>query len=179
MGGTRPIPVDVRVICATNRSLEAEVAEKRFRADLFYRLKVFPIHVPPLRERREDVPLLVDAFVRALGSQLGRALEGVDETALLLLCSYHWPGNVRELHNVLERAAMPRARSPHRTRKDAARSPLLPRSQARLPDSRGAQGAGRFVSSDRSSRKRSDTPRGTSPRPLGSFTSAAPPWRTR
>ena len=106
VGGTRPIPVDVRVICATNRSLEAEVAEKRFRADLFYRLKVFPIHVPPLRERREDVPLLVDAFVRALGSQLGRALEGVDETALLLLCSYHWPGNVRELHNVLERAAI-------------------------------------------------------------------------
>jgi transcriptional regulator with GAF, ATPase, and Fis domain len=106
VGGTRPIPVDVRVICATNRSLEVEVAEKRFRADLFYRLKVFPIQVPPLRERPEDVPLLIDAFVRALGSQLGRALEGVDETALLLLCSYHWPGNVRELHNVLERAAI-------------------------------------------------------------------------
>ena len=106
VGGTKPIPVDVRVICATNRSLEAEVAEKHFRADLLYRLKVFPIQVPPLRERREDVPLLVNAFVRALGSQLGRALEGVDETALLLLCSYDWPGNVRELHNVLERAAI-------------------------------------------------------------------------
>ena len=106
VGGTKPIPVDVRVICATNRTLEAEVAEKRFRADLFYRLNVFPIHVPSLRERREDVPLLVNAFVRALGSQLGRAFEGVDETAMLLLCSYHWPGNVRELHNVLERAAI-------------------------------------------------------------------------
>jgi transcriptional regulator with GAF, ATPase, and Fis domain len=106
VGGTKPITVDVRIVCATNRNLEAEVAEKRFRADLFYRLKVFPIHVPPLRERREDVPLLVDAFVRSLGNQLGHPLDRVDDTALLLLRSYDWPGNVRELHNVLERAAI-------------------------------------------------------------------------
>jgi len=106
VGGTKPITVDVRIVCATNRNLEVEVAEKRFRADLFYRLKVFPIHVPPLRERREDVPLLVDAFVRSLGNQLGHPLDSVDDTALLLLRSYDWPGNVRELHNVLERAAI-------------------------------------------------------------------------
>jgi len=106
VGGTKPITVDVRIVCATNRNLEVEVAEKRFRADLFYRLKVFTIHVPPLRERREDVPLLVYAFVRSLGNQLGHPLDRVDDTALLLLRTYDWPGNVRELHNVLERAAI-------------------------------------------------------------------------
>ncbi len=106
VGGTKPIHVDVRIICATNRDLEADVAEQRFRADLFYRLKVFPIRVPPLRERREDLPLLVNSFVRALGTQLGRVLDGVDDAALMLLRCYHWPGNVRELHNVLERAAI-------------------------------------------------------------------------
>jgi transcriptional regulator with GAF, ATPase, and Fis domain len=106
VGGTKTIPIDVRIICATNRNLEAEVQAKRFRVDLFYRLKVFPIHVPPLRERRDDVPLLVDVFVRALAMQLGHVSNGVDETALALLCSYHWPGNIRELHNVLERAVI-------------------------------------------------------------------------
>ena len=106
IGGTRTIPIDVRIICATNRNLKAEVVEKRFRADLFYRLEVFPIHVPPLRERRDDVPLLVDAFVRSLAKQLGELSNGVDETALALLCSYNWPGNIRELHNVLERAVI-------------------------------------------------------------------------
>ena len=106
IGGTKTIPIDVRIICATNRNLEVEVLEKRFRADLFYRIKVFPIHVPPLRERRDDVPLLVNVFVRTLGKQLGHVPNGVDETALALLCSYNWPGNVRELHNVLERAAI-------------------------------------------------------------------------
>jgi transcriptional regulator with GAF, ATPase, and Fis domain len=106
IGGTKTIQIDVRIICATNRNLETEVLEKRFRHDLFYRLKVFPIHVPPLRERRDDIPLLVNAFVRTLGKQLGHVPAGVDETALALLCSYHWPGNIRELHNVLERAVI-------------------------------------------------------------------------
>lgn len=106
IGGSRTIPIDVRIICATNRNLEAEVLEKRFRADLFYRLKVFPIHVPPLRERRDDIPLLVNAFERTLAKQLGHVPKGVDETALALLCSYNWPGNIRELHNVLERAVI-------------------------------------------------------------------------
>jgi len=90
IGGTKTIPVDVRIICATNRNLEADVVEKRFRADLFYRLNVFPIHVPPLRERRDDIPLLVNAFVRTLAKPLGHAPNGVDETALDLLCSYNW-----------------------------------------------------------------------------------------
>src|SRR5260370_5438358 len=91
---------------ATNRDLEMEVRERRFRADLFSRLNVFPIHVPRLRERREDIPLLVAALVGTLRKRLGRSLDGVDESALLLLRSYDWPGNVRELQNVLERAAI-------------------------------------------------------------------------
>jgi transcriptional regulator with GAF, ATPase, and Fis domain len=106
IGGNKTIPIDVRIICATNRNLEAEVLEKRFRADLFYRLKVFPIHVPPLRDRRDDIPLLVNAFVWTLANQLGHVPNEVDETALALLCSYNWPGNIRELHNVLERAVI-------------------------------------------------------------------------
>ena len=106
IGGTRTIPVDVRIICATNRDLEREVVERRFRADLFYRLNVFPIDVPPLRERRDDIPLLVDAYLRVLAMQLGQVPNGVDETALDLLCRHEWPGNVRELHNVLERATI-------------------------------------------------------------------------
>jgi transcriptional regulator with GAF, ATPase, and Fis domain len=106
VGGSRPIRVDVRIICATNRDLEADVAAMRFRADLFYRLNVFPIRIPPLRERPEDLPQLVDFFVRVLGTQLGRELHGVEDTAAMRLRSYDWPGNVRELHNVLERAAI-------------------------------------------------------------------------
>jgi len=106
VGGTKPIFVDVRIVCATNRDLEVEVRERRFRADLFSRLNVFPIQVPPLRERREDIPLLVAALVGTLRKRLGRSLDGVDESALLLLRSYDWPGNVRELQNVLERAAI-------------------------------------------------------------------------
>jgi transcriptional regulator with GAF, ATPase, and Fis domain len=106
VGGTTPIPVDVRIICATNRDLEADVAAMRFRADLFYRLNVFPIRIPPLRDRPEDLPPLIDSFVQALGKQLGRVLRGVEDTAAMRLRSYDWPGNVRELHNVLERAAI-------------------------------------------------------------------------
>jgi transcriptional regulator with GAF, ATPase, and Fis domain len=106
VGGTKPISVDVRIVCATNRDLEMEVRERRFRADLFSRLNVFPIRVPPLRERREDIPLLVTALVGTLRKRLGRSIDGVDESALLLLRSYDWPGNVRELQNVLERAAI-------------------------------------------------------------------------
>jgi transcriptional regulator with GAF, ATPase, and Fis domain len=106
VGGSRTIPIDVRIVCATNRDLQAEILKGRFRSDLFYRLSVFPIRVPPLRERCDDVPLLIDAFFRSLGERLGHVPAGVDETALALLCSHTWPGNVRELHNVLERAAI-------------------------------------------------------------------------
>jgi transcriptional regulator with GAF, ATPase, and Fis domain len=106
VGGTQPIAVDVRIVAATNRDLVAEVRAGRFREDLFYRLNVFPIEIPPLRERREDIPLLVDAFLATLGKRLGWEVQGVDEDILLYLQAYPWPGNVRELGNVLERAAI-------------------------------------------------------------------------
>jgi Nif-specific regulatory protein len=106
VGGTESITVDVRVVAATNRDLAADVRAKRFRADLFYRLSVFPIQIPALRERREDLPALVDTIVLALRRRLGFAVHGVEPDALAYLQAYDWPGNVRELQNVIERAAI-------------------------------------------------------------------------
>ncbi len=106
VGAREPIRVDVRVVAATNRDLEADVRSGRFRADLYYRLAVFPIEVPPLRARREDVPALVDAFLRRESARLGKPLEGITDEALARLVDYDWPGNVRELSNVIERAAI-------------------------------------------------------------------------
>src|SRR2546422_4200598 len=106
IGGTKTIPVDVRIICATNRNLEADVVEKRFRADLFYRLNVFPIHVPPLRERRDDIPLLVNAFVKRYAEKAGKHIRTIDKNALELCQSYPWPGNIRELQNIVERSVI-------------------------------------------------------------------------
>lgn len=100
IGGVEPVRVDVRVIAATNRDLEREVMEGRFREDLFYRLNVFPIELPPLRERREDIPLLVEHFLR----QRNRPPDVVSPEAMEALLTYDWPGNVRELENVIERA---------------------------------------------------------------------------
>ncbi len=104
VGGTQWRSVDVRVLAATNRDLGKAVAEGRFREDLFYRLKVVTIELPPLRERRDDIPLLVEHLVRRAARQCNRHVTGVSEEALQLLCSYHWPGNVRELAHVLERS---------------------------------------------------------------------------
>jgi two-component system response regulator AtoC len=104
IGETRDRNIDVRVIAATVRDLEAEVASGHFREDLFYRLNVLPIQVPPLRERPEDIPLLVDHFVARNNARLGTRIRGVDEHARKILLAYHWPGNVRELENVIERA---------------------------------------------------------------------------
>ncbi|MDX2169718.1 MAG: sigma 54-interacting transcriptional regulator [Deltaproteobacteria bacterium] len=104
VGETRPRKVDVRVVSATNRDLQAEVARQAFRQDLYYRLAVFPIELPPLRERRDDVPLLVDRLLRAAAERHQREVPGIDPTALDALQRYEWPGNVRELENVLERA---------------------------------------------------------------------------
>ena len=98
--------VNVRVIAATNRDLRAAVAEGGFRADLFYRVAVFPIDVPPLRARREDIPLLVWYFLGQLGGTLGKSIEKVPRGVLDRLIAYHWPGNIRELRNVLERAVI-------------------------------------------------------------------------
>lgn len=104
VGGGKTIKTDARVICATNRDLEKEVEAGRFRSDLFYRLSVFPIHLPPLRERGADIILLADYFVQKLGEKTGLKVSRIDSSALDLLISYHWPGNVRELQNCLERA---------------------------------------------------------------------------
>ncbi|MBN2706665.1 MAG: sigma 54-interacting transcriptional regulator, partial [Deltaproteobacteria bacterium] len=104
VGGGKTIKTDARVIVATNRDLEKEVAEGRFRSDLFYRLSVFPLHLPPLRERGADIILLADYFVQKLGEKMGLKISRIDSSALDLLISYHWPGNVRELQNCLERA---------------------------------------------------------------------------
>ncbi len=104
VGGTEQITVDVRVIAATNRDLEAAVHEGRFRDDLFYRLNVINIHLPPLRDRKEDIPLLVHNFIERIGPELGREVNDVSEGALKILMNYNWPGNVRELENAVERA---------------------------------------------------------------------------
>jgi transcriptional regulator with GAF, ATPase, and Fis domain len=104
IGSTQTRTVDVRVIAATNRDLEAMVEQRAFRDDLYYRLGVFPIHVPPLRERREDIPLLVWYFVAALQSRLGRQIKHISPGVLEALSAYDWPGNIRELQNVIERA---------------------------------------------------------------------------
>jgi two-component system response regulator HydG len=104
VGGETPIKVDVRVVSATNKDLEAEVASGRFRQDLFFRLHVLPVKLPPLRERREDIPLLVAHFVHKLGPKTNAKVRGVGDAALGRIMAYHWPGNVRELENAIEQA---------------------------------------------------------------------------
>jgi formate hydrogenlyase transcriptional activator len=103
VGGTSPIRTNVRVIAATNRDLRAAIAAGTFRSDLFYRLNVFPIDVPPLRERQEDIPMLVEYFIDRYASKAGKSIRGVTRKSLELLQSYPWPGNIRELQNVIER----------------------------------------------------------------------------
>ena len=103
VGASKQTRVDVRVVTATNRDLEAEVARGRFRQDLFYRINVFPLRLPPLRERREDIALLADHFVRAIAKEMGRATESFTAEAAALLAAQEWPGNVRQLENVVRR----------------------------------------------------------------------------
>ena len=104
VGDSKPIKVDVRIIAATVKDLLKEVNEGRFRDDLFYRLNVFPIHIPPLRERKEDIPLLVTHFIKKYGLSLNKNVLGINHKALELLMNYRWSGNVRELENTIERA---------------------------------------------------------------------------
>jgi PAS domain S-box-containing protein len=106
VGGSQTIKANARIIAATNRDLYREVQEGRFRADLFYRLNIFPIQVPPLRERREDIPLLARSFVAKFSGRLGKRIDGVSESTMQRLMNYDWPGNVRELENILERATI-------------------------------------------------------------------------
>jgi len=106
LGGPKTIKVDVRIIASTNRNLEKEIRKGRFREDLFYRLNVFPITIPPLRQRKEDIPLLVDYFVAKFNKKTGKKIETVSKDTLNILQDYHWPGNVRELESVIERAVI-------------------------------------------------------------------------
>jgi Nif-specific regulatory protein len=153
VGGTQTIRVDVRIVCATNRDLAADVRDRRFRSDLFYRINVFAIHVPPLRERRSDVPLLANAILADLAKRLGRHMEGIAPDAMASLSAYDWPGNVRELENAIERALIV-ATGPHLTMDDFAdfggafanvesddEPPPEPRTSAPAGESRGSQGS--------------------------------------
>jgi transcriptional regulator with GAF, ATPase, and Fis domain len=106
VGGNESIKTDVRVVAATNRDLKAAITDGSFRDDLFYRINVFPIEVPPLRERREDIPLLVEYFVDRYASQAGKKITGISKKSMELLRSYKWPGNIRELQNVIERSVI-------------------------------------------------------------------------
>ena len=106
VGGNRSIQTDVRVIAATNRDLEAAIASGVFRRDLFYRLNVFPIEIPSLRERRDDIPLLVEYFINRFARKFGKKIRGVNQKTMRLLQSYPWPGNIRELQNVIERSVI-------------------------------------------------------------------------
>ncbi len=104
VGATKSIPVDVRIIAATNLNLAEEVKQKRFREDFYYRLNVIEVHLPALRDRREDIPILVDSFLKKCAQARDKQVKGVGEAALAMLVDYAWPGNVRELENVIERA---------------------------------------------------------------------------
>jgi len=106
VGGSRPIRADVRVIAATNRDLQTAISTGSFRSDLFYRLHVFPIEMPSLCERREDIPLLVEYFIDRYARKAGKSIRGVNKKTLRLLQSYTWPGNIRELQNVIERSVI-------------------------------------------------------------------------
>ena len=140
VGGDKSIPIDVRVIAASNIPLESLVETGQFRSDLYYRLNVIRIRAPALRERKEDIPLLVDNFVQKLNYQLGMVIEGVAPVAMDLLLDYDWPGNVRELQNAVE-SAMNAAESPILRRRDFRQ--LEQRMQARRRR-RGAAGMGDF-----------------------------------
>jgi formate hydrogenlyase transcriptional activator len=106
LGSSKPISVDVRIIAATNRDLEAAVRENRFRDDLYYRLNVFPIKIPPLRERPEDIPGLIESFVHEFAKGFGKSIESIDKRSIDVLRVYKWPGNIRELRNTVERAVI-------------------------------------------------------------------------
>jgi two-component system, NtrC family, response regulator HydG len=106
VGATRETPVDVRVLAASNRPLEKAVREGALREDLLFRLNVFPVHLPPLRERIEDLPLLIEHFIQKTNARHGKQITGIDDGCLSVLAAYWWPGNIRELKHVIERAAV-------------------------------------------------------------------------
>jgi len=103
LGGRRSVPLDIRIIAATNRNLDQRMVNNEFRQDLYFRLNVARVHLPPLSERKEDIPLLTDHFVQKFSAQFGRGIEGFSDEAMERLLSHHWPGNIRELMNLIER----------------------------------------------------------------------------
>jgi DNA-binding NtrC family response regulator len=136
LGGIRSVPVDVRILAATNVNLRNAVRAREFREDLYYRLNVVPIHVPPLRERREDIPALVEYLIRKLARECNREVRGVSAGALDVLTRYDWPGNVRELENVLHRAVV-LARSPVIHLQDVPLDVAMPETGSRLGEDVG------------------------------------------
>ena len=141
VGASHPVHVDVRVIAATNKDLEEEIARGNFREDLFYRLNVIPFFVPPLRDRKEDIPLLVKEFFAEFGQQYGRARVEMNDDALDALKKYHWPGNVRELRNLVERVMI---LNPKIQRIERKHLPMLVyRDQAKTAGQANGQGSGR------------------------------------
>lgn len=135
VGGTTSLKIEASVIAATNRDLKKEVEAGRFREDLYYRLNVVTLHIPPLRERRDDIPLLTEYFLDKLNRAFGRAIEGVEERAMALMLAYPWPGNVRELKNVLERIAI--LGPPGRIGVDDLPSEIRQRSRSAAPAPQG------------------------------------------
>ena len=106
LGGTKTIPIDVRLVAATNRNLTQMMGDKLFRSDLYYRLKVFPITTPPLRDHPEDIPILARHFTRKYAAKMGRQIDKIPSETMRALVSWHWPGNVRELENFIERSVI-------------------------------------------------------------------------
>jgi two-component system, NtrC family, nitrogen regulation response regulator NtrX len=141
VGATQPVHVDVRVIAATNKDLEEEIARGNFREDLFYRLNVIPFYVPPLRDRKEDIPALVKEFLQEFGAQYGRPHVEMTDDALATLRQYHWPGNVRELRNLVERVLILNPKSQRIERKHLPM--LVYRDPARDPAREGLRDAAR------------------------------------
>jgi len=133
LGGTRTLKVDVRLVAATNRDLRAALEEGTFREDLYYRLNVVPIDIPPLRERKEDIPDLVKLFLARSAADSGKELSGVAPEAMKLLMEHHWPGNVRELQNIIERGAA------------LAKGPTLGADDIHFDPQRGKQNSGAAV----------------------------------
>jgi DNA-binding NtrC family response regulator len=136
VGGVRTVPVDVRVVAATNVNLKMAVRERTFREDLYYRLNVVPVHVPPLRERRDDIPRLIEHFVRKIARECNRDVRGVSAGALEVLTRYDWPGNVRELENVIHRAVV-LARGPVVQLQDVPIDVAMPETGSRLAEDTG------------------------------------------
>jgi transcriptional regulator with GAF, ATPase, and Fis domain len=136
LGAARPAPVDVRVLAASNVNLKQAVRARTFREDLYYRLNVVPVLLPPLRERREDIPRLVDHFIRKIARQSNRDVRGASTGALEVLARYDWPGNVRELENVIHRAVV-LVRGPIVQLQDVPLDVVLPETGSRLAEDTG------------------------------------------